>query len=395
MNKNIKKIALVSATIVLSSILMAGCTGKEKKDETKLLDSSKDIATKVAIVTQEKEENENSYNSAQAEQLNNEYKKDNNIETNSTVEHIILPKDYINKPKKTKAIFNKIEGDKDINVLVVSSNKGGLVDYIKDVKKKRKDILTISADLNDNDKKMIESIDLNFKAGDRERGKSIAELAKSLGAEKFVYFVSDNDLKNPIKKANLEGILSKSKDIGMPTIEVKIPDNLNAYEKKAFVSNKIDYNVQKYGKNINIYTFDGAYDEVLATKVLDKKFFIAEFSQPNISRELMDIYGIKMISRQKEDYVWMNSQISGYIKDTDELKRRIASVGADPKAYTVEFATELGTVLKSKNTDIKKAYNSYYLEQVSFARSKVECGFANKYKGVGNFKIVKPDQVIY
>ena len=395
MNKKIKKLILVSLSLILSSALLAGCAGKDSKDETKLLDSNKDLKTKVAIVTQTAEENPESYNSAEAEKLNNEYKKYNKIDTNSTVEHIVLPKDYESKGEETEKIFKKLSGDKDLNVLVLSSNKPGLMKYAKEIKKSRKDILTISADLNEDSKELIKNMDLNFKAGDKERGESIAELAKSLGAERFVYFISDSDMNNPEKKKNLEGIIKRAKELSMPLEEVKIPNDLDEYGKKAFVADKIDYNINKYGKNINIYTFDGDYDEILATKVLDKKFFIAEFSRPNISRKLMDIYGIKVISRQKEDYVWMNSQISAYIKDSDELKRRIASAGADPMAYTVEFAAELGTVLKSKDTDVKKAYNSYFLEQVSFARSKVECGFINKYKGVGNFKIVDPDQVVY
>ena len=77
------------------------------------------------------------------------------------------------------------------------------------------------------------------------------------------------------------------------------------------------------------------------------------------------------------------------------MDRKIGSESADAESFALNLATELGTVMKAKDVELKKAYNSYFLERLSFARTKVECGFINKYRGVGNFKIVVPNQITY
>lgn len=395
MNKKFKKILLASTSIVLSSLLLIGCSGKESKNQAELLDSKKDLNTKVAIVTQSKKENERAFSSAESEKLNSIYRIEKEPKKKSSVEHFVLPDNFESNEKATKDVFDKIKKDKKINVLVLSSNKSGSLPYIKDLKKERKDIMTISANLNEDDNSLIDTFDLNFETADIDRGERIAELAKSLGAERFIYFVSDKDLSNEKNKKILDGIVSKSKQCDMPTEEIKIANELNSYEKKAFLSNKIDELVKKYGKDINIYSFDSELDEVLASKLLEQKFFVAEFSKPNVSKLLMNIYGIKGISRMQENFVWMNSQIGTFLRVNHDIERKMGSSGVDADSYIIKFASDLGANLKSKNKGAQTAYNSYFLEKISRARGKTESGFVNKYKGVGNFKIIDPDQIVY
>lgn len=395
MNKKIKKIIITSASIVLSSLILVGCSGKESKNQAELLDSKKDLNTKVAIVTQSKKENERSFSSAESEKINSLYRIERDPKKKSSVEHFVLPDNFDNNLDATKEVFDKIKKDKKINVLVLSSNKSGTLPYIKDLKKERKDIMMISANLNEDDKSLIDNFDLNFETGYIDNGERIAELAKSLGAERFVYFASDKDLDIEKNKKTLDGIVSKSRSVDMPTEEIKIPNDLDIYQKKAFLSNQIDEIIKKYGKDINIYTFDSDLDEVLASRVLDKKFLVSEFSQPNVSKSLMKIYSIKGISRMQENFVWMNSQIGTFLRVNYGLERRVASSAVDANSYIIKFASELGSNLKSKNKDAEVAYNSYFLEKISRARGKTESGFVNKYKGVGNFKIIDPDQIVY
>lgn len=393
MKKNIKKKILAALCIFLSSATLIGCSGSDKNKDTKLLDEKSDKKVKIEIITPSEKDDKDTYDAAETKKLSNIYKKETNDKYEGDIEHIALPDNY--SEKDVEKVFNGISRDKDVNVVVVSSNKPGMAEYAGKLKKKRKDILLISANAADRDKELIDNFDLNFTTGDPEQGEMILELAKSLGAERFIYFISDADLKNSDKMETLEGIKKKAKEVGMPLEEVKIPEEGDTYAKKAFVADAIDDLIDKYGNDINIYTFDGAYDEVLASKVLNQKFYVSEFSRPNISKELMNIYGIKSITRQKEDYVWMNTQISSLYHSIAVMDRKIGSESADAESFALNLATELGTVMKAKDVELKKAYNSYFLERLSFARTKVECGFINKYKGVGNFKIVVPNQITY
>lgn len=394
MSKFLKRIITVSVSIVFLTVFLVGCGQEENKKKAEILEDTKDADIKTIIVTQNDKENKSAFEAAKKEKMDNEYKRFNNSKYKSYVEHYILPSDFEDN-KKTDEMFNKIKKDKNAKILIVSANKAGLAEKVKKLKKERRDILTISADLNEDDQKLIKDFDLNFKTGDFDHGERIVDLAKSMGAQRFIYFVGNNDLKDSKKMEILDGMKKESKKIDLPIEEVKIPDMNNIYEEKAFVSNSIDSLIKKYGRDINIYTFDSKFDEILASKVFDDKFFIAEFSDKNVSPELMKVYGLKYVTRQANDYVWMNSQIGAYIKLSSDMERRIGASAYNPEFYTMKIAADVGEVLKSKKMSVKKAYNSVFLENISNMKNKTGCGFINKYKGVGNYKIIDVDQILY
>lgn len=394
MSKFLKRIITVSVSIVFLTVFLVGCGQEENKKKAEILEDTKDADIKTIIVTQNEKENKSAFEAAKKEKMDNEYKRFNNSKYKSYVEHYILPSDFEDN-KKTDEMFNKIKKDKNAKILIVSANKAGLAEKVKKLKKERRDILTISADLNEDDQKLIKDFDLNFKTGDFDHGERIVDLAKSMGAQRFIYFVGNNDLNDSKKMEILDGMKKESKKIDLPIEEVKIPDMNNIYEEKAFVSNSIDSLIKKYGRDINIYTFDSKFDEILASKVFDDKFFIAEFSDKNVSPELMKVYGLKYVTRQANDYVWMNSQIGAYIKLSSDMERRIGATAYNPEFYTMKIAADVGEVLKSKKMSVKKAYNSVFLENISNMKNKTGCGFINKYKGVGNYKIIDVDQILY
>ena len=394
MSKFLKRIITVSVSIVFLTVFLVGCGQEENKKKAEILEDTKDADIKTIIVTQNDKENKSAFEAAKKEKMDNEYKRFNNSKYKSYVEHYILPSDFEDN-KKTDEMFNKIKKDKNTKILIVSANKAGLAEKVKKLKKERRDVLTISADLNEDDQKLIKDFDLNFKTGDFDHGERIVDLAKSMGAQRFIYFVGNNDLKDSKKMEILDGMKKESKKIDLPIEEVKIPDMNNPYEEKAFVSNSIDSLIKKYGRDINIYTFDSKFDEILASKVFDDKFFIAEFSDKNVSPELMKVYGLKYVTRQANDYVWMNSQIGAYIKLSSDMERRIGASAYNPEFYTMKIAADVGEVLKSKKMNVKKAYNSVFLENISNMKNKTGCGFINKYKGVGNYKIIDVDQILY
>ena len=394
MNKFFKQIITLSISFVFLAIFLVGCGQEENKKKAEILEDTKDRDIKTIIVTQSERENKAAFEAANKEKMDNEYKRFNNPKYKSYVEHYILPSDFENN-KKTDEMFDKIKKDKNAKILIVSANKVGLADKVKKLKNDRRDILTISSDLNEDDKKIIKDFDLNFKTGDFNHGERIVDLAKSLGAQRFVYFIDNNDFKDEKKVKILEGMKNESKKIGIPIEEVKIPDSDNIFEAKAFVSNTIDDLAKKYGRDINIYTFNKEFDEILASKVFDDKFFISEFSGKNISPTLMKVYGLKYVTRQAKDYIWMNSQIGAYIKLSSDMERRIGATACKPEFYTMKIAADVGEVLKSKKMSPKKAYNSVFLENISNLKNKTGCGFINKYKGVGNYKIIDVDQILY
>lgn len=386
-NKN--KIAIVLILIFSFIITNSNSVYADKKAD--ILDSNDDVSTKIAIVTESKENEKTKYDTAEAIQQNKEYLRRKNISKVATIEHLTLPDDFDKNRNSTEAFFKKIEADKDVNVVIFTANKKGLIPYVEKLKKSRKDLLLISVDLPDDDNLLIKTFQLNFKSGSSDRGEKIASLAKSLGAERFFTFLVEGNSNEKI----VEDIKNKSKELGMPYEEILIPKNLTEPEKKAFVSDKIDVLTDKYGKNINFYSTSREIDEVLINKLGDKGYIISELSKPNSTSLIMELFGLNQITRLTYDYFTLNAQISALSKSYYGIERLVGSAGADVDSFILTFSTELGINLHAKKKDIKTAYNSYFLEKIASIRCNIYSKFGNKYSGVGNFKIVEPDQVVY
>ena len=388
-----KKIMTSMSLMLVTTFLLTACSNKNNST-TEVLDESGDNKTKIALLIQDKSENKTNFDVAESVIASKEYQREKMDNSNVDIKLFKLPKNYSENEKEVSNIFADIEKDKDINVLVASSNEGGLANYVKALKGKRKDILTISANLADNDEELINTFDLNFKNMNVNKAKRVVDFSNSLGAEFFYYFV-DESQKNDKKIEETIALMKKTAiENSMPIVEIVVPDNLDKYGKKMFVSNKIDELIIEKGKEINVFAFNQDYDDILLSKVIKNGIYISEFSSPNIDKKMLNYFGIGHLSRNSEDYGWMNTQIINYLGKYG-IERHIGSIGALQDPFVLQFAIELGISMNAKEQEVSKAYNSYYLEKVSNTRCNISSGFINKKSGVGNFKYVIPDQISY
>src|SRR3712207_3570866 len=136
-------------------------------------------------------------------------------------------------------------------------------------------------------------------------------------------------------------------------------------------------------------------DEVLLNRVVTDKFIIPELSQRNSTKKMMQVYGLKQISRVNENYKMLNDQISNFYYTNYGLSARVAGLSADPRSHIIKFASQLGITLNSKEEKVQKAYNTYYLEQISSIRTQVSAGFKSPLKRHKNYKLMSVDQIVY
>lgn len=392
--KKLSKNFILFTSLILCLSLFVGCakkTVKEEDEEELYKDNNKPV--KLAIIVDSEKENKKVYDSAISIEMEKKYEKNETKESNESIVVYTLPTDNT-KTDEINNIFSKIESDKETKVVIISSNTEGLYKNLSNLKKSRQDILTISAQLPDDDKLISENIDLNFKSNHENQAKRVTEMSKILGAEKFFTLVSDEEKNDPEKSKVIKGLEENSKTLNLPFEVITIPSLHDVDEKRAFVSNEIDSLVKKYGKDISIYTLNDIYDQVLLTKIVDKKYIIPEFSKPNITRKMLDILGIHYLTRTSEDYNSMNSSLKSYFYAYG-LERRIGSVSANVDSYMIRYAVELGTNIVQQEIKIKKAQDLKYLEKVSAYRGKISSRVLKKDKTLDNLFLIVPDQIIY
>jgi len=389
-NNRIRKITytLVSFLLVVG---LVGCGANKNKKN--IVDSQDDKFTKVVVLTSSERLMPKEYASANALVLNNDYQKKNRKDEKVEIDHMILPDDM--ESEKLDSIFKKLVNDKKMNVLVVASQKTGISKYIDKLNKVRNDIITISSNSVGDKSELANTFDIVLDYEKTVNSMEVVSIAKTLGAERFLSIVDlDDGLDRGREISMLEGIKNSAKNMDIPYEEIRVP-SMDLSSKKAYISNLISENINKYGSDISFYPTSSYMDEVLLNRVVTDKFIIPELSQRNSTKKMMQVYGLKQISRVNENYKMLNDQISNFYYTNYGLSARVAGLSADPRSHIIKFASQLGITLNSKEEKVQKAYNTYYLEQISSIRTQVSAGFKSPLKRHKNYKLMSVDQIVY
>lgn len=390
MDKFLNKIKFVLLSMVLA-VTLAACSSGQKKKE--IVDTDKDKFTKVMILTAGEDVQPSEYASAKSLQQNNVYQKKHNKDEKIEIIHDVVGNDA--DSKTLDKVFEDIKNDKELNVLVVSSDNAYISQYVKGLKNIRRDIITISTISRPDIDELASSFDIVLDYDKKVDAREIVDMAKTLGAERFVTIV-DEDFKFDEPNKNLLSELKESASkINTPYEEIKLKSGMDKLSKKAYVSNKVNEYIIKYGNDINFYSTTRDIDEVLLNKLVSDKFIISELSQRNSTKFMMDVFGLKQISRMGESYKGLNEQISNFFSTNYGFAGKVAGIAADPKSHIIRYATQLGITLNSKSTKIERVYNTYFLEKVSTIRTQISAGFKTPYSQYKNYKIMSVDQIIY
>lgn len=397
--KNIfKKICLFAGlTIVLASL--TACSGNDNKVKKEILDSNSDKDTSIAILTDSKKDDFATYDMAQSIKEQYDVKFKNELTKAKVINYSLPDKDSSLYKNDKSYILDKIRINKDIKAIIVSTSDPNIISEMNELKKSRKDLVLLSADQKFNEsgknstRDLVSTFDMNFKTDMSDRTDRIAELAKTMGAERTVVIIDEDNL-SPYVKSNIDGLEKETRLYGMEYEEIKIP-KLDDSQKKAYVSNLIDEIAKKYGDKVNYYSTNKLIDEVLISRIMENKYYVSELSEPNRLTYILNKFGIKYIHRQRCEYAYLNSQVSTYLSRINNSSNRIGSASADPKNHTLRIALELAVNITGKDTDIKKCYNPYFLEKISTFRTNINAGFVNLGKGMNNYKLVYPDQYVY
>lgn len=243
MGNKLKKIAtFISIFFILSSL--SACS-KDNKIKKEILDSDSDKEVCIAVLTDNSKDDYISNDIAQSIREQYETKVKNKLSKTKIINYMLPEKSSNDYYKEKKNLINVIEKNRDINGIVVSTSDKNILSDISYLKKNRKDLLLVSANQasdyqNINEKEpqsnsegkenLLEIFDMNFKTGNPDRTSRIAELAKSMGADRLIVLL-DEENQSDYVNGNIEGLEKQVKLNGMFYEEVRIP-KMTKYKKK-------------------------------------------------------------------------------------------------------------------------------------------------------------------
>lgn len=386
-----KKIISVMLIISMLSISLVGCSSKkdgEKED---------DVEAKIAIVTEDQEENPDGYKSADYISNMYKFKKENGF-TNDEIKHIVMPKDFVKNANKSEETINKLAKDKDIKAVVFSSREKGMLTYANKLKEARKDMVVLGADLNATEKELADNLDLSYISDTTLDGKNTVQLAKEMGAKAFILYYSDKDLKD---KPNLSKKISEiesecvEQDLALEKVKVQdINSKEDEYSVKKFISEDINKEIYKYGEDINLYGTNYTMDDVILRRAIKNTLAVAETSDGCMVNQMGDFYRVFRKTLDNGNYRGFTKYISdGSLKY--EMNGRLGGIIMPNRMFTIYAAADTAIAIIENEMDVKKAYNSYFIEKSIYEKEGLTAAFNASEEGYPNVKIVSIDQVIY
>lgn len=386
-----KKIISVMLIISMLSISLVGCSSKkdgEKED---------DVEAKIAIVTEDQDENPDGYKAA--DYISNMYKlkKENGV-ANDDIEHVVMPKNFVKNEKESDEAINKLAKDKDIKAVVFSSREKGMLPYVDKLKKARKDMVVLGADLNATEKELSDNLDLSYISDTTLDGRNTVQLAKEMGAEAFILYYSDKDLKEkPSLSKKISEIESECVEQELALEKVKVQDinsKEDEYKVKKFISEDINKEIYKYGEDINLYGTNYTMDDVILKRAIKNTLTVAETSDGCMVNQMGDFYRIFRKTLDNGNFRGFTKYISdGSLKY--EMNSRLGGIIMPNRMFTIYAAADTAIAIVEDGMDVKKAYNSYFIEKSIYEKEGLTAAFDASEEGYPNVKIVSIDQVIY
>lgn len=386
-----KKIISVMLIISMLSISLVGCSSKkdgEKED---------DVEAKIAIVTEDQEENPDGYKSADYISNMYKFKKENGF-TNDEIKHIVMPKNFVKNANKSEETINKLVKDKDIKAVVFSSREKGMLTYANKLKEARKDMVVLGADLNATEKELADNLDLRYISDTTLDGKNTVQLAKEMGAKAFILYYSDKDLKDkPNLSKKISEIESECVEQDLVLEKVKVQDinsKEDEYSVKKFISEDINKEIYKYGEDINLYGTNYTMDDVILRRAIKNTLAVAETSDGCMVNQMGDFYRVFRKTLDNGNYRGFTKYISdGSLKY--EMNGRLGGIIMPNRMFTIYAAADTAIAIIENEMDVKKAYNSYFIEKSIYEKEGLTAAFNASEEGYPNVKIVSIDQVIY
>lgn len=386
-----KKIISVMLIISMLSISLVGCSSKKdgKKED--------DVEAKIAIVTEDQEENPDGYKSADYISNMYKFKKENGF-TNDEIKHIVMPKDFVKNANKSEETINKLAKDKDIKAVVFSSREKGMLTYANKLKEARKDMVVLGADLNATEKELADNLDLSYISDTTLDGKNTVQLAKEMGAKAFILYYSDKDLKDkPSLSKKISEIESECVEQDLALEKVKVQDinsKEDEYSVKKFISEDINKEIYKYGEDINLYGTNYTMDDVILRRAIKNTLAVAETSDGCMVNQMGDFYRVFRKTLDNGNYRGFTKYISdGSLKY--EMNGRLGGIIMPNRMFTIYAAADTAIAIIENEMDVKKAYNSYFIEKSIYEKEGLTAAFNASEEGYPNVKIVSIDQVIY
>lgn len=375
-----KKLLSILLSAVMMVTFLTGCTqsGEEK--------ASKD-EYHIAIVTPTLSTSEDEYRAG--EEMAKKYPE--------IVKHLTLPENFEEEIETCISTIVSSADDPLMKAVIVSSGQSGLIPAFQQIKEKNPDILTISAPIFDEPEMMSKYIDLNLDTNWLERGRTIVEKANKMGAKTFVHYSFPTHLSKPLISARKDKMKETCEKLGMKFVEVVTPDPQTGDSVEAmqqFLQEDIPRQIEKYGKDTNIFGSNCPMYDVIIKEALNLKYMVAEQCCPTPTQAYPTVLGLEISEEDQSNFDKINDMISEKV-DAAGMKGRLSGWPIPVTVYMPQFAVEVAKEVIENDFDYKDATKLNELTKEKFGVEVDYTKLEDKGKTFDNYFVMLMESIFY
>jgi vacuolar-type H+-ATPase subunit F/Vma7 len=387
MNKKI--ISLLMAVFLLFSL--TGCGSQETKaDEQKeekpaVEETKKEESYKIGIVTPTLSTSEDEFRAA--EMMVEKYP--------DIVNHITLPENFSTEIETGLSQIISLADDPQMKAITIASGQSGLLPAFQKIKEKRPDIITITAPIWDDPDMMSKYIDVCLDTNWVKRGESIAKKAHKMGAKTLIHYSFPTHMAKEVIVNRKDMMKKTCEELGMKFVEVTTPDPQTGNGPTAmqqFLREDIPRQIEKYGKDTNIFGTNCGMYEVIIDEALKLKYLMAEQCCPTPTQAFPTVMGLELSKEDSGNFDKINKMISEKAAEagmTGRLSGWPVSVSVFLPQYSVELAKKM---IEDKDFDAKNIEN---LEKLGKEVSGYGVSFDKLKPELDNYFVMIMDSIFY
>ena len=327
-----KKFFLVLLALTMVFTLVA-CNGDQETSG-----DQEDLGFKIGIVTGTVSQGEEEFRAA--ENMMAKYGSDN-------IEHVTYPDRFGQETETTISQVSALASDPDVKAIIFTQAVTGAAPAIDRIKESRDDVLFIMGAPHEDPDTIAARADIILDVDQLSRGRSIMELANSMGAETFVHYSFPRHLAMELLGARRDELKIAAEDIGMKFVEVDAPDptgDAGVPGSQQFIMEDVPRRVEEFGKDTAFFSTNCSMMEPLITQSLEEGAIFPEQCCPSPYHAYPGALGIAIPEEHAGDNDYIATQITEKISEEGGTGRFATwQLPANPTiieagvAYAVEY----------------------------------------------------------
>lgn len=307
--------------------------------------------------------------------------------------HLTYPDNFMQEQETVISNITSMASDKDVKAILIGQGVPGTVPGIKKAKRLRPDLVFVIWNPHEDPKIVHSAADLVFDKDDISRGKSLPQLAKKLGAKKFIHYSFPRHMSYKTLSDRRDIMIEECKKIGVEFIFASMPDPTaegGIAAAQQFILEDVGRQIKKHGKDTAFFSTNDAATDPLVQKVAEMG---AIFTEPDVPSPTMGYpggLGLKIPPEKAGDFDFINEEIKKAVAKAGNTGRmanwpRPSSIVAIKAAADLLFDTKAD---KSKVQD--RTVLSDYLSKQAGVAVKL-----TPYGDLDHYNMILMDSIIY